>query len=83
MLLIDQHITVSCLTSLQVHDHLVGIVQRSLLDPRLDLLISCEFEHLLNLTRRANGAAAKLDAVRNERERVHRRKVATVRSAAK
>jgi hypothetical protein len=83
VLLVDQNVTVSCLTSLQVHDHLVGIVQRPLLDPRLDLLISCEFEHLLNLTGRADGAATKLDAIRNEREGIHRRKVAAVRSAAR
>jgi hypothetical protein len=83
VLLVDKDVTVSCLTSLQVHDHLVGIVQRSLLDPRLDLLISCEFEHLLDLTGRADGAATKLDAVRDEREGVHRREVAAVRSAAK
>jgi hypothetical protein len=83
MLLVDQHVTVSCLSGLQVHDHLVGVFQRPFLDPWLDLLISCEFEHFLNLTGRADGAAAKLDAVRDERESVHWREVATVRSAAR
>jgi hypothetical protein len=83
MLLVDQDVAVACLASLQVLDHLVGIFQRPFLDPWLDLLISREFEHLLDLTGRANGAAAKLDAVRDEREGVHWWEVATVRSAGR
>jgi hypothetical protein len=83
VLLVDKDVTVSCLTSLQVHDYLIGIIQRPLLDPWLDILISCEFEHLLNLARRADSAAAKLDAVRNERESVHWREVSAVRSTAR
>jgi hypothetical protein len=76
MLLVDQDVAVACLASLQVLDHLVGIFQRPFLDPWLDLLISREFEHLLDLTGRA-------DAVRDEREGVHRWEVATVRSAGR
>lgn len=83
LLCIDQHIAIPGLAILKVDQNLVGVFHRSLLDPRLDLLLSRKLKHILNLVRCANRAATDFDAVAKQGEGVDRWKVATVWSTVK
>jgi len=78
LVLVDENVPVTSLSIGHVDNSLVGFLHRSLLDPRLDLLVGRELEHLINLSWRANGTATKLDAIGNKSESVDGRKVATI-----
>lgn len=78
LLLVDKNISVAGLASLHVNDGLVGLLHGALLDPRLDLVIDAELEHILNLGGRADGAATELDATTDQSEGVDGREVSTV-----
>ena len=71
MLLIHQNVAIPCLAIFEVDKNLVGLSQRPLLHPRLDLLVGRELKHLFNLMWRADGAAANLDSTSDECESVH------------
>lgn len=76
--LVDEDVSVASLASLHVNDGLVGVLHEPLLDPRLDLVVGGELEHVLNLGGGANGTATELDATADQGEGVDRGKVATV-----
>ncbi|KAF7197344.1 hypothetical protein HII31_01154, partial [Pseudocercospora fuligena] len=71
MLLVDKHISISSLAGFHIHYNLVCLIHRPLLDPGLDLSISGEFEHFLNLAWRSDATAANLDSVHQEGESVN------------
>lgn len=78
-LLIHQHVPVPRLARLHVLHHLVRLLQTPRLHPRLDLLIGSQLQHFRDLGgNAADGAAANLDAVAQERERVDRGQLASV-----
>jgi hypothetical protein len=79
VLLIDQHVSVSSLASVQVDDCPVGILQWDLLDPWLDIPLNGQIQHVLDILGRANGAAADLDAIANDGEGVDGGKLSAVR----
>lgn len=68
MLLVHQRNSVSRLSSLEIDDGLVGILHWVFVDPGLDLLLSSELQHLLDLGGRSDGAAAEFDALDDVRE---------------
>lgn len=78
MLLVQKHISVSCFARRQVLHHLVRLIQRSLLDPRLDLPLSRDFQHVADLVRASNTASAYFDPVAEQGERVDRWEVSTI-----
>jgi hypothetical protein len=59
---------------------LVSLLHAAFLNPRLDLLVRSELQHLSNLSRRADCRAADLDAGCDECECVDVGKIATVGS---
>lgn len=81
MLLINQNIPIPRLPRFHIDNNLISVLQRPLLDPRLDLLIRRELQHFLDFVGRADGAAADLDAVGDERESVDGGEAAAVGSA--
>lgn len=80
MLLVDKDVTVTSLALVHVDDGLVGVGERACHNPRLDVLVNGELEHLSNLARRANQAATNLHAVKNESESVDDGQVTTIGS---
>ena len=78
--LVLEDVAVTGLASLKVNDGLVGLLHGTSLNPRLDLALSGELEHLLNLPGSTDEGTADLDAVGDESEGVDGRKVATVGS---
>lgn len=66
MFLVDQSIPIPRLAMILIHNRLICIPHIPHLYPRLDLLFSREFQHLSNLIRRADAAAAEEDAVAGE-----------------
>lgn len=80
IVLVNQDISVSGLAICHIYNCIVGILERPLLHPRLDLLVDSKLQHVLDLGRRADGAATDLDAVANQGEGIDVRKQATIRS---
>jgi hypothetical protein len=78
VLLVHQHISVSSLALLHIHNGLVGILHGSLLNPRLDVLVNSELQHLLDVLRSADKAAAELESALDQGEGVDGRKLARV-----
>jgi hypothetical protein len=60
MLFIDQHVTVSSFTGIHIHNSLVSVLQGTLLDHRMDIVLFCKFQHLGNISWRADGASSQL-----------------------
>jgi len=83
MLLVHQDVTVPRLAIFEVDKDLIGVLQRPLLHPRIDLLVGRKLKHLFDLMRRADSAAANLDSAGNQCESVHWRQVATIGSAGR
>lgn len=80
--LVLQYISVPRLTSNHIDDRLVRLFHAALLNPRLDLLISRELQHLRNLIWRANSGATDLDTASDEREGVDSWKITAIGSTA-
>jgi hypothetical protein len=55
-------------TLLEVHNGLVGILHRPLVDPRVDVLIRSKLQHLPDLRRGTDETAADLDLLQDESE---------------
>ena len=70
MSLIDQHVAIPRLSCAHIHNRLVRVLQRSLLDPRLHTFLRRQLQHLLYLMRCTDGAPADLAALCNQREGV-------------
>jgi hypothetical protein len=66
MLFVDQHVTVSSFTGIHIHDSLVGVLHGTLLDHRMDIVLSCKFQHLSNISWRADRASSQLASFSNE-----------------
>lgn len=71
VLLVHQNITIPRLARFKVDNDLVGLLQRSLLHPWLDLLVRGKLKHLFDLMWSADSAAANLDSTSNQSESVH------------
>lgn len=65
---VSQNIAVTSVTVVHIQDSLVSIRHRTLLDPRLDTLISSKLKHLPDLTRATNQRTTQLDALDNQSE---------------
>lgn len=83
VVLVDQDISVPRLAGLHVDDGVVGVLEGTLLDPGLDLLLGGEVEHVLDLLGRTDSATTDLDAVADEGEGVDVGQVAAVRGTGK
>ena len=68
--LIDQHVAIPRLARIHIHHRLIRLLHRDRLDPRPDALFRRQVEHLRNLPRCPDGAAANLAALGDEREGV-------------
>lgn len=77
--LIHQNIPIASLSISHINNNLIRILQRSGLNPRLDLLLCGKGQHVLNFLRRTNGTAANLDTIAYESESVDLRELTTVR----
>lgn len=71
MLLVHENITIPRFAVFEVDKYLIGLLQRPLLYPRLDLLVGRKLKHLFDLMWRADGAAANLDPTGDECESVY------------
>ena len=78
--LVLEDIPVPSLSSLHIHNRRVSVLHRPLLDPWLNLLLSRQLQHLLNLPGSTNSRASNLESTHQEGKGVDRRKLATVRS---
>jgi hypothetical protein len=63
VLLVDEHVAVTGLACLHVDESLVDLVERPLLDPRLDVVLGSDLEHLTDDVGRANEAAGQVDVL--------------------
>lgn len=81
MLLVDKDVSVPGLAGSQIDHSLIGLGQWPGLDPWLDLLLDGKSKHILDVLGRTDGAAADLDAVGDEGERVDLGQLAAVRCA--
>lgn len=68
LLLVRENIAVTSITIVHIHNGLVGILHRALLNPRLDTLSSSQLQHLPNLIRAADQRTAELEALHDEHE---------------
>jgi len=80
MLFVDEYIPIPCLAILHIHDHLISVLQAAQLNPRPDLLLSSKPQHLLDLPRRADAAAADLRILGDERKGREARQIALGRA---
>lgn len=78
VLLVNQNVSVTSVALLHIDNSLVGILERALLDPRLDLLLNSELEHLPDVRGRADTAATNLDTAGEQSEGVDGRQVSAV-----
>jgi hypothetical protein len=83
VVLVDQNISVTSLAISHVDDGLVGVLERPLLDPGLDLLLGSEVQHVLDLSGGADTATADLDTVAEQGEGVDVGQGATVGSTVR
>lgn len=81
MLLVDQYIAIPRLTISQVNHSLIRLAQRSLLNPRLNVLIHSQLQHLIDQVGGSDAAAGQLCRLDDEGEGIHRRQFTLVRSA--
>lgn len=61
--LVDEDITVTSLSSLQIDDCLAGVLHWALLDQSLDLVLRHELQHISEVLRRSNNGSLKVQAV--------------------
>ena len=81
VLLVNQNISVSRLAILHINNSLVRILHRPLLNPRLDILLNCKLQHLLDVLGRTNQASAQLELAHNEVECIDGGEFTRVRSS--
>lgn len=61
MFLVHQDIAIPRFAFCHINNSFVGVLHWSRLDPRLDIVVHRELEHLLDLLRRPNAATANFD----------------------
>lgn len=66
MLLVNQDISVPRLSSIHIHNRLVGILHRSLLDPRVDIILRRKLQHLTNILGTSDHASPHLASFCNQ-----------------
>lgn len=67
-LLVHQNVTETGRASIHVLNGLVGLLHRTLLDPRVYLLVSSELQHLTDLIGATDEGSTKLDTLHDQRE---------------
>lgn len=81
LLVVAKDVTVTSLACLHVDNSLVGFLHGTLLNPRVDLLVSCQLQHLVDLVRGTNSATADLNTIHDQSEGVDVGKLSSVRSS--
>lgn len=60
MRFVDQRVAISCLAGVHIHDGLISFLQRTRLDPRLDILFDRKRKHLVDFMWSADGRTTYL-----------------------